>query len=64
MSAEIILKTIAILVIIQSVLLLLLPAQMIALTRRIIHTKLSLRNTAIIMLLMGILIYIIAPRFI
>ena len=60
MTVELVLKTIGVLVIIKCLVLLLFPAAMIDLTRKIIKTKASLRKTAVIYLIIGIIIYILA----
>ncbi len=60
MTVELVLKTIGVLVIIKCLVLLLFPAPMINLTRKIIKTKASLRKTAVIYLIIGIIIYILA----
>ena len=52
MTVELVLKTIGVLVIIKCLVLLLFPAAMINLTRKIIKTKASLRKTAVIYLKM------------
>ncbi len=62
MDWVLILKVISVLVIIKSLILLLIPQPIINMTRSIIKTKHSLRKTALIYLIIGIIIYLIAIK--
>ena len=62
MSWELILKTISALIIIKAIILILFPQQIINLTKKIIKNKQSLRKTALIYLVAGLIVYLIASK--
>ena len=63
MTLELIIKTIAVLVIIKALIILIAPQFIINFTKKMMKSKSSLRKFALIYLIVGIIVYFVASKF-
>jgi len=62
MDWELVLKTISVLIIIKALVIILFPQQIMSLTKKMMKSKSSLRKTALIYLIAGLIVYLIVYR--
>ena len=63
MDWELVLKTISVLIIIKALVIILFPQQIMSLTKKMMKSKSSLRKTALIYLIAGLIVYLIVSKF-